>query len=475
MRRLLIIGVFSLAICAQSATSTSFCFAQANVDKAASPAETAAKSAQVDALAAPLSQGNAPGAVVLVVRDGQVLHHKGYGLARLDTKESIGPETAFDLASVSKQFTALAVMILAERGKLSYEDLLSKYFPEFPSYTQKITIRHLLTHTSGLPDVVNATWFKPGYTPAPKEVAAFLKKEPNAKAAAGARFEYNNAGYLLLALIVEKVSGQSFAKFMQENIFKPLGMTHTLIWDEKKPKIEHFAVSYARADGSFTPVEPVSDAFIFGAKGVISTTEDLIKWIEALDTPKLVKPETLRLAFTPMKLNDGSESLYGFGFGIGRENGLATIEHPGGYLGFRTNIKRFPSERTTVVVLSNNAQLDGVTLARSIGRIYVGDKMVVPEAKVKLDAAVLNSYAGKYESATPGTEGLVLEITVENEELFITSPIRPKTKLIAKSDIEFGVGEGAATVTFKKNDKGAVAGLSLKSRMGVIEARRLNQ
>jgi CubicO group peptidase (beta-lactamase class C family) len=470
MRRFIVIAALVFGFSVSGATATS---AQVP-EKQTATANQSDKSAQVDALFAPFNRDNTPGAVILVIQDGQIVHHKGYGLARLDTKEPMGRNTALDLASLSKQFTAMAVMILAERGKLSYDDPLSKYFPEFPAYAQKITLRNLLTHTSGLIDVVNATWFKPDYQPVSKEVAAFLAKEQNPKYAAGERFEYNNTGYLLLALIVEKASGQSFARFMHENVFKPLGMNHTVIWDEKKPKIEHAAISYGAVDGVFKPIDLLSDTFVFGAKGVISTTDDLARWVEALDTGKLVKPETLRLAFTPMKLNDGTESAYGFGWGIGKENGLATIEHPGGYLGYRTNIKRYPSERTTIVVLSNNGQLDGVSLAKSIGRIYLGDKMVMPQAKLKVDAALLNSYVGKYESQTAGTEGLVIEITIENEELFVTSPIRPKAKLIAQAADVFSIGEGSATVTFKKDNKGAVS-LTVKSRMGIIEARRVTQ
>lgn len=470
MKRFIVIAVLVFAFYASTSANLS---AQPSNNQSASTAAQSAKSTQVDALFAPLDRDNTPGAAVLVIQNGRIVYHKGYGLARLDTKEPIGPTTAFDIASTAKQFTAMAVMILAERGKLSYDDPLSKYFPEFPAYAQKITIRNLLTHTSGIVDVVSATWFKAGYQPTSKEVAAFILKQPNPTSAPGEKFEYNNAGYLLLALIVEKASGQPFSKFMHENIFKPLGMNRTLVWDEKKPKIEHLALSYAPAEGAFKPIEPVSDTFVFGAKGVITTTEDLVKWIAALDTPKLVKPEMLELAFTPMKLSNGSESSYGFGWWLGKENGLATIEHPGGYLGYRANIKRYPSEKTTIAVLSNSGQLDGVALARSIGRIYLGDKMVMPQAKFKLDAAVLNSYAGKYESQTAGTEGLVFEITVENEELFVTSPIRPKAKLLAQSAEVFSIGEGSATVTFKKDDKGTVTGLTLKSRMGIIEARRV--
>ncbi len=434
--------------------------------------DLAAKSAQVDALLAPL-QGNSPGVAVMVIKDGQVVHHKGYGLARIDRREAIAENTAFDLASTSKQFTAMAIMILAERGKLSYEDPLSKYFPEFPSYAQKIKIRHLLTHTSGLVDVINASWFKAGYEPTSKEVAAFVSHQAQPKSAPGERFEYNNTGYLLLALIVEKASGESFAKFMHKNIFAPLGMNHSLIWDERKPKIEHLAVSYAPAGGSFNPIGFLSDKFVFGAKGVITTTSDLIKWIQNLDSPKLVKPATLQLAFTPTKLNDGSESPYGFGWGIGRDNGLLMIEHPGGYLGYRVNIRRYPTERTTIVLLSNNGQTDVQSLTRSIARIYLGDKMVAPQAKLKIDPAALASFAGKYESEGPPAPNLAIEITLENGDLYITSALRPKAKLLAQSATEFLVGESTATVTFKTNEKGAVKGLAIKTRMGVIDAKRL--
>lgn len=469
MKRAFVIAALIFAFIAPGVMNSACLGQTGNV----SASETSAKSAHVDALFTKFDRDKSPGVAVLVVRNGEVIHHKGYGLARLEPAEVIGANTPFDLASTSKQFTAMAVMILAERGKLSYDDPLAKYFPELPAYAGKITIRHLLTHTSGLTDVINASWFKEGYSPSPKEVAAFLTKEANTKSAPGQKFEYNNTGYLLLALIVEKASGMRFAKFMRENVFTPLGMNHSLVWDETKPKIDNLAISYAPAGNSFTPIKPVSDSFVFGAKGVISTTSDLIKWVQHLEAPKLVKPETLQLAFRPMKLNDGSESAYGFGFGMATEGGLATIEHPGGYLGYRTNLKHYPSERLTIVVLSNNAQLDGLALGRSIGRIYLGDKMATPQPTLKVEPAVLAGYVGKYESQTAGTEGLVLEITLENGELFITSPIRPKTNLVAKSDIEFSIGGGTATVTFKKDDK-AVTGLSLKSRMGIIEARRLN-
>lgn len=206
---------------------------------------------------------------------------------------------------------------------------------------------------------------------------------------------------------------------------------------------------------------------------MITTTADLSKWNEALDSEKLVKAATLRLAYTPMKLNDGSESPYGFGWGISKDNGLLIIEHPGGYLGYRTDIRRYPNQHTTIIVLSNNAQVVGQALARSIGHLYLSDKMVAPAAKVKVDPTVLNSYVGKYEGDSTAMPNLIIEISLESGELYITSPIRPKTKLLAQSPAEFLVSESSAAVTFNKNEKGSVVGLMLKTRMGVINARRL--
>ena len=193
----------------------------------------------------------------------------------------------------------------------------------------------------------------------------------------------------------------------------------------------------------------------------------------ALETEKLVKTATLRQAFTPMKLNDGSESSYGFGWFIGKDGGLELIEHAGGYLGYRTDIGRYPNQHTTIVVLSNNAQVAAAPLAKRIARIYLADKMIAPAA-VKLDAGLLSRYVGKYKSGSSAlVPDLLIEITLENGELYITSPIRPKAKLLAQSATEFIISETTATVTFTKDDQVGVTGLTLKARMGIINAPRL--
>lgn len=471
MRRLLIVTVLVCLMIASSAAwrAVPFKFVpQADV-KTGSAAD---RSAQVDALVTPLIQANAPGLGVTVIQDGRIAHAKGYGLARLDTKETVGLNTAFDLGSTSKQFTAMAVMILVERGKLSYDDPLTKFFPEFPPYAKSITVRHLLNHTSGLVDAIAPRWFRKGYEPTSKDLVKMMAREQSVRFAPGEKFEYNNAGYVLLALIVEKVSGQSFARFMRENIFKPLGMNSTVIFDETNPKVEHMAVSYFFEGNEFKPYAPTSDRFFYGPKGVVSTLEDMYKWAQALETEKLLKASTLKQAFTPARLSNGTETIYGFGWFLGKENGLDVYEHAGGYLAYRATIRRYPSQHTTVIVLSNNALIEPTSLAKKISQIYLSDRVKVA-AEMKMDTAILKEYVGRYEADPKAMPNLMIDITLENDELYITSPIKPKTRLIAQSATEFQIADTASSVIFNRDEKGAVNGLTLKTRRAVFDAKKL--
>lgn len=469
MKRLLIVAVL---VCLTLALNQTCAAQSAQANQTSSTTGVNDKSAQVDALMASLIQADAPGAAVLVLQNGQIVYRKGYGLAQLETKEKVTPGTAFEIASTSKQFTAMAVMMLAERGRLSLDDPLSRFFPEFPPYAKQITVRHLLHHTSGLVDILNPQWYRKGYEPSSKELLKRMAREPNVNFSPGEKFEYNNAGYMLLALIVEKASGQTFARFMQENIFKPLDMTNTFIYDETKPKTAHMAVSYALIENNFKAFENTSDRFIFGAKGVISTLDDLLKWEQALETEKLVKAATLKEAFTSGKLNNGMTTLYGFGWYVNQENGLDVIEHAGGYLGYRAIIKRYPSAHTTIFLLSNNATIEPTPLAHKIAAIYLSGQMKQAVGQ-KLEAQLLKEYVGQYEGDPAVMQNLLIDITLENEELYITSPIKPKTKLLAQSETLFNIEGTASNVTFNRDEKGAVVGLTLTTRRGTVNARKL--
>jgi hypothetical protein len=217
-----------------------------------------------------------------------------------------------------------------------------------------------------------------------------------------------------------------------------------------------------------------SDIFVYGPKGIFSTLEDLFKWDQALETEKLVKAPMLRQAFTSAKLNNGMETQYGFGWYVNKENGLDVIEHAGGYLGYRAIIRRYPGQRTTVVLLSNNATIEATPLAKKIAQVYLADAMKA-DAGAKVELSILKEYVGKYEGDPNVMPNLMIDITLEDGELYITSPIKPKTRLLAQSNTLFVIAETASNVTFNRDEKGGVNGLTLTTRRGTINARKLPQ
>jgi CubicO group peptidase (beta-lactamase class C family) len=284
---------------------------------------------------------------VLVTRNNKVVYRKALGYANFETKKKLIPESVFYLASVSKQFTAMAIMILNERKKLAYDDKLSKYFPEFPSYANEITIRHLLTHTSGIPDHFRLNSYKPDLKN--EDVLEILIKQKFLDFKPGDRFEYSNSGYILLAMITEKVSGNPFHEFMKVNVFDPLGMNNTLVYDESKPFIDNRAIGYSM-DGTINDYNILTT----GAGGMFSTVDDLYLWDQALYTGTLVSWGTKYEAYTPFTLNDGAVSNYGFGWFIYEDERRKTVSHSGSFSGFRNYISRDIVNKNAFVLLTNN-------------------------------------------------------------------------------------------------------------------------
>jgi len=344
------------------------------------------RSARVDALMAPWNVGGAPGAAVLVIRNGKVVHNKGYGTANLHERKPITPGTSFLLASVTKQFTAMAIMMLSEQGKLSYDDTLASFFPEFPAYARYITVRHLLNHTGGLREydtlLVEAGLVRKSdygiaknlradsFEPTVHDVLRILATQKEPLFAAGEKYEYSNSGYVLLALIVEKVSGQRFATFLEQRIFGPCGMKHSQLYDETRPVIRDRATSYRKENGRFLEVNYAPSNFVYGEDNIYTTIEDLYLWDQALENNKLVTSATFQAALNPGKLNDGSSTHYGFGWNLGERSGSKAYFHGGSWLGYRTAIMRIPEKRLTIAVLSNSAEFRRETVDQII-KIYL--------------------------------------------------------------------------------------------------------
>ena len=456
MRRILAISSLALLAC---------------LPIAAQPGQTAGESARVDAIMSALVGAATPGAAVIVIRDGKVVHQKGYGLADVDAKTPITTSTTFDLASVSKQFTAMAIMLLAERGKLAYTDPLTKFFPEFPAYAAKITVRHLLHHTSGLPDYMEVFAKRPAgisAEPTAREAITMLAQVAEPRFAPGDRWQYSNSGYVVLGQIAEKASGMSFPAFMKAHVFDPLGMASTIVSDEIKAPSPNRAVSYAPAGPGFRNADYTPLNRIYGDGNVNTSVEDMFKWDQALYTERLVKQATLAEAFTPAKLNNGSMTEYGFGWAVSTVNGLQVLSHGGGWAGFRTTITRIPSERFSVVVLSNLATFTPGPVARRIANVYLGDTMPVKPV-VRVDPKTLATYVGKYELRP----GLVIDVALEQETLIATPTGQPKLRLAAESDTKFYViASEDIGMTFNKDAAGKVASLTLHQR-GDHLAKRL--
>ncbi len=350
------------------------------------------RSARVDALLQRWSEGKTPGAAVLVESHGKVVHRKAYGFADLDACVRMAPETSFRLASISKTFTAMAIMILAERGKIVYDDPLTRFFPEFPAYAQAITVRHLLHHTAGLREydelfeqekLISTDWPRSSrcppdeFEPTSADTLQILARQKKPQFVAGNQYEYSNSGYVVLGQIVEKVSGMSYAAFLQKEIFKPLKMNHTIVSDGKSPAVAKLARSYEPAGPpeagkvGFQEIDYTPLNRIYGDDGVHSTIDDLRRWAEVVDGPHLVSRKTLRRGLKPGRLNNGDSTDYGFGWIIDRQFRSRRIWHNGGWLGFKTFVARYPRKKLTVIVLANTTQLDATALGKDIARIFL--------------------------------------------------------------------------------------------------------
>ncbi len=330
----------------------------------------------LDALFARRVDPGGPGAAVLIVKDGRPVLERGYGVRDLRTGRSIDARTNFRLASVTKQFTAAAVMLLVRDGRLSYEALLTDILPGFPGYGRAITVRHLLNHTSGLPDYEDLMAPPDPGRPVVEQqirdagVLDLLEREKAGRFAPGSRWAYSNSGYVLLGLIVEKVSGRAFPDFLRERIFLPLGMADTVAYVRGGNEVADRAYGHTRAKSGWAEADQSPTSATLGDGGVYSSTADLLLWDEALRRQTLFTEAEMRPALQPVRVPsgpptgpDGSPAAYGFGWFLNPWRGHVRMWHYGETVGFRTAIQRFPDEGITVIVLANRDDLDAAGLA----------------------------------------------------------------------------------------------------------------
>src|SRR5579859_1884884 len=389
---------------------------------------------------------------VLVAQDGKVLLDKGYGFANLEWEIPNTPTTKFRLGSITKQFTAASILLLEERGKLKVEDPVKKYMPNAPAAWDKITIFHVLTHTSGIPSFTGFPDYESREARAmtPEKLVEWFRDKP-LEFEPGTKWNYSNSGYVLLGYLIEKISGESYSNFVQQNIFTPLGMKDSG-YDSNSVIIAHRAAGYTPGKSG-----PVNAGFVhmsipFSAGALYSTTEDLLRWEQGLFGGKVLKPESLAKMTTPFKQD------YAFGLGVSTQNGHKMIAHDGGIQGFSTALAYYPDDKLVVAVLAN---LNGPAgqIAGNLAKVAHGEKVVLPTERkeITLPQEVLKQYVGTYEL----TPRFSLAITLEDGQLISQGTNQGKVPMFAESETLFFLKLVDAQIEFVKNEKGEVTNLVL--------------
>lgn len=411
----------------------------------------AAAGAEFDKIFQEYYKPDGPGAAVLVSKKGKIIYQKAIGKADLELDVPLRPDHVFRIGSVTKQFTAAAILRLAEEGKLALQDELTKFLPDYPTLGKRITVEQLLNHTSGIKSYTDmAEWDaltrRKDFTPT--ELVDYFKNQPM-DFEPGADYQYNNSGYILLGCIIEKVSGKTYAQYIDEQFFKPLGMKNSYYGDVQ-PIIKNRADGYSEGSpaGTYVHAEYLSMTQPYAAGSLLSTVEDLFIWTKAVHTGKVLKPESLKMAFTPHVLPNGEDTRYGYGWQIGNLLGTVTIEHGGGINGFLSTLLYVPGEDVCVAMLSNcDCSPPGEPAAKMaaalLGRSYQ------PLSK-QVAAKSLDAYVGVYENAKKEQRF----ITVDNGQLFSQRPGGSKFKIVAYGRDQFFFENSFARITFEREPKG---------------------
>ncbi len=379
---------------------------------------------EVDKVFAQYDKPDSPGCALSVIKDGEIVYKRGYGMADLDHDIAISPGSVFHVASVSKQFTAFSILLLAQQGKLSLDDEVRKHIPEVPVFGYPVTIRHLLHHTSGLRDqwnlLIMAGWRLSQDVVRDEDVLNLVSRQKALNFKPGDQYAYSNTGYTLMAFIVKRVSGMSLREFAEANIFKPLGMTKTFFRDDHAVIVKNQAYAYEPATaGSFKLSVPNYDTV--GASSLLTTVEDLARWDQNFYDFKVGGRDLIRQMQETGTLNDGEKINYARGLVVGDYKGLRIVEHSGADAGYRSHLMRFPDERFSVACLCNLSFSSPSGLARRVADLYLADKLKQEPRKqattgVQLTEDNLKQRVGPYWNSRTGESG---KVTLREGKLFL--------------------------------------------------------
>lgn len=404
---------------------------------------------EFDQLVSAVYKPGEPGATVLIAKNGAVIYRKAFGMANLELNVSMKPEMVFEIGSMTKQFTAVSILMLMEQGKLSLTDEITKFIPDYPTQGHKITIHHLLTHTSGIKSYTDMKEWFPVWRKdmSPAEMIDLFKNQPM-DFAPGEKYQYNNSAYFLLGYIIEKASGKTYPKFLEENIFKPLQMNNTYYGSHQKI-IANRAAGYQNQEG-FINAEYLSLTQPYSAGSIMSNVDDLLKWEIAVRDNKLVKKASIQLAFTGYKTNDDKPFHYGYGWMLNEINGSPTIEHGGGIFGYTTNGIWLPNEDVYVVMLTNRDDMSPADISTKLAAIAIGKPFPDVAAGIALKPEIAAKLAGVYKFE----DGSFRSIIFEDGILYSQRQGSTRFRLIPVADKKFAFENSFSTLEFSNSGDG---------------------
>jgi len=450
-----------LAALASAAASDSFTHAQP--PPAAAPASPAEAPARVDAVFAPWDSTRSPGCAVGVARDGRPVLERAYGMADLEQDRPNTPATIFEAGSVSKQFTAGAVLLLAQEGRLSLDDPVRRYIPEVPDYGRPITIRHLLTHTSGLRDwgtvAEAAGWPRTTRAHTHAHVLDIVSRQRALNFEPGAHHSYSNTGYNLAAILVARVSGQPFADFTRTRLFEPLGMARTSWRDDHRRIVRGRATAYVQNRGEWRILMPFED--VHGNGGLLTTVGDLLAWNENFVHGRVGGASFVAEQQRRGRLNDGREIEYAAGLYVRTWRGVREVSHSGATAGYRAFLARYPDQRLSVAVLCNAGNANTTRLARQVAEIYLGGALEPqpPLTPATLEPSSLQRLAGVYRHTITGD---ALRLAAGEGTLRIDDG----PPLVPLGPARFAQRDGEVRVEFDLQGAGRPAGMRLVAPNG---------
>ena len=402
-----------------------------------------------------------PGASALVARNGQVIYKKAFGMANLELDLPMQVDNVFWVASIGKQFTAVAILQLMEQGKLNLQDEITKFIPDYPTQGNKISIEHLLTHSSGIHNFsgMKDPEKKLALDCTPNEVIDFFKNLPM-RFTPGTKWEYSNSGYFLLGYIIEQITGKPYSVYLEDNFFKPLGMTNSLYANDIRI-IKNRVGAYSQGEHGFENSKPRNITHVYSAGAIQSTVEDLFKWHQAVHSNKLVKKESLDKAFTRYKLSDGKETDYGYGWRLGYVYESPSIWHGGAIEGFGTTEMYLPKEDVFVAVFSNCDCNYPKVITSRLAALASGKPYEYKE--ISVENSILEGYKSLYENQN----GQQRIITVSENQLYSQLGRGPKSQLKAyQKDMFFFDDDAMQTIEFSRNAKGGIEKLIAKQLDG---------